>query len=92
MTTYDPEDKAERRRVGGLLHEPCTPRDEEMEVQNSSTTAEHNSTRKIFAVSKPVLADSTDNVRSCVLHELDFNRTIAAAKFSCYRRQRFRRY
>jgi len=50
MTAYDPEDKAERRRVGGLLHEPYTRRDEEMEVQNSSTTAEHNSTRKIFAV------------------------------------------
>jgi hypothetical protein len=49
ITAYDPEDKADRR-VGGLLHEPCTPRDEEMGVQNSSTTAEHNSTRKIFAV------------------------------------------
>ena len=58
ITAYDPEDKAERRRVGGLLHEPYTRRDEEMEVQNSSTTAEHNSTRKIFIVFQTMLATS----------------------------------
>src|SRR6516225_8378026 len=28
MTTYDPEDEAERRRVGGCCRNPCRPRDE----------------------------------------------------------------
>ena len=28
MTTYDPEDEAERHRVGGCCRNPCRPRDE----------------------------------------------------------------
>jgi hypothetical protein len=50
MTTYDPEDQAERRRVGGLLQGILADLGMRGGGQNSSTLAERNSTRKIFAV------------------------------------------
>src|SRR6516165_9955221 len=40
MTTYDPEDQNERRRVGGLLHESAELGMKGLGGQNSSTSAE----------------------------------------------------
>jgi hypothetical protein len=50
MTTDDPEDQAERRRVGGLLHESAELGMRGWGAKIPQRRPSRNSTRKIFAV------------------------------------------
>jgi len=50
MTTYDPEDQNERRRVGGLLHESAELGMKGWGAKIRQRRPSRNSTRKIFAV------------------------------------------
>ena len=50
MTTYDPEDQAERCRVGGLLHESAELGMKGWGAKIRQRRPSRNSTRKIFAV------------------------------------------